>query len=323
MFKPTGPERPTHGNGILRLLKAYLSHNRLGDLLVLQGRLAPDTLRHILKLAKDRNQRIGQVLVDEGIIRRHELYATLGTQMGVRTCAYMAALIISIGSFSPRIARADDSSLSRTGYTTIAYAPQAVQDGIQFKAERLNHYPALFGSAEQQSNDLSAFTKWTSMFERYGAKQHGDPQLIKVSTETQPASIADLARSIDAKMNNIPYVDDQQNWGKSDFWATPDEFLTKGGDCEDFAIAKYMALKSAGVDDDHMRIAIVHDTVKGIPHAILIVYAEEGPLVLDNQSKVTQRADEITRYKPIFSINQTAWWLHTQGADVQVASAAR
>lgn len=333
MPKPTGPERPPHGNGILRLLKAYLAHNRFGDLLVLQGRIAPDTLRHVLKLAKTRDHRIGRVLLDEGIIRKHELYTTLGTQFSVRALAYMAAIVISVGSFAPRVARAADDGAARAAQTiTIAYAPQAKEphafqeSSPRFiETESFAHYPALFGSGEKRSEDLSAFTKWTSMFERFAARQNGDSHIIQVSfsADHAPARIADLARTIDEQINQIPYVDDQQNWGKSDYWATPDEFISRGGDCEDFAIAKYMALKSAGLGDDRMRIAIVHDSVKNIPHAILVVYSEDGPLILDNQSPVTRRADEITRYKPIFSINQTAWWLHTQGADVQVASAAR
>ncbi len=167
------------------------------------------------------------------------------------------------------------------------------------------------------------------MFDRYErqATPAAQAQLISWGKNLggdEQASLAMLARGVDQLLNQIDYVDDRDNYAKSDYWATPAEFFKNGGDCEDYAIAKYMALKSLGVRDDQMRIAIVNDMVKKIPHAILIVNTEEGALVLDNQSRETKRMDEITRYKPIFSINQTAWWLHTgEPANVQVASAAR
>ena len=43
--------------------------------------------------------------------------------------------------------------------------------------------------------------------------------------------------------NQVTKVSDLRKWGRKDYWATPEEFLqTKGGDCEDFAVAKYFAL---------------------------------------------------------------------------------
>jgi len=37
--------------------------------------------------------------------------------------------------------------------------------------------------------------------------------------------------------NQLRFVNDKKLWGKSDYWATPVEFLSMGGgDCEDFAL---------------------------------------------------------------------------------------
>ena len=39
----------------------------------------------------------------------------------------------------------------------------------------------------------------------------------------------------------VAFRDDIEVWGQIDYWATPLELLDKGaGDCEDYAIAKYM-----------------------------------------------------------------------------------
>ncbi len=320
--------------GVLQLLKAYFTTNRIGDLLVLKGRLSPVQLEHALVLSRARGQRLGRILVDERILRPHELYALLGTQWSVRTLAWGVAMLMSVGVTTPRTARADDDrvqqySMTETyAYNSAARVPSSTLMPRFDFAFRTIHAP-LFGSDERRSDDLSAFVKWTSMFERYNAQlEMNSTRATLVAwknqiTMTAPDTVADLARGIDHIINQIDYVDDRENWGRSDYWATPFEFLSRGGDCEDFAIAKYMSLKALGVPEDQLRIAIVHDLVRNQPHAILIVYSNEGPLVLDNQSQVTHHADEITRYKPIFSINAKSWWLHTGGARVEVASAAR
>ena len=114
---------------------------------------------------------------------------------------------------------------------------------------------------------------------------------------------------------------DNRNWGKSDYWETPVEFMTRGGDCEDFAIAKYISLRELGVSEDRMRLAIVQDTQKNIPHAVLALYTDDGGVViLDQQIKTVFDAGHQGRYRPIFSINRSAWWLYSLPQTV-VASA--
>jgi predicted transglutaminase-like cysteine proteinase len=126
-------------------------------------------------------------------------------------------------------------------------------------------------------------------------------------------------------VNRIRYVNDNQIYGKNDYWATPMEFIANGGDCEDYAITKYTALRALGVPEDRLRVAIVQDLQKNVPHAILIVYTDNGALILDNQIKTVVNAERISHYKPIFSINRNAWWLHTKpsGNVTVVASSAR
>lgn len=69
-------------------------------------------------------------------------------------------------------------------------------------------------------------------------------------------------------------------------------------------------MRALGFTTDQMRIAIVQDKVKNVPHAILIVYTDGNAYVLDNQDKRVRNSDEINRYKPIFSLNSNSWWLH-------------
>ena len=47
-------------------------------------------------------------------------------------------------------------------------------------------------------------------------------------------------------MNRSPYIVDPINWGVKDYWESPGQFFSRKGDCEDYAIAKY--LTCAGSD---------------------------------------------------------------------------
>jgi predicted transglutaminase-like cysteine proteinase len=179
----------------------------------------------------------------------------------------------------------------------------------------------LFGTAEVRSRDISAFTKWTTVmarFEQQMGTQGATPrvQAWKASMQRlRGKSDREIIAGVNDYINKIDYIEDSQNYKKSDYWATPLEFFARGGDCEDFAIAKYASLRALGFGADQMRIAIVQDKIKNIPHAILIVYSDEGTFVLDNQDKRTRYADDVNRYRPIFSINSNAWWLHKDGGN--------
>ena len=135
-------------------------------------------------------------------------------------------------------------------------------------------------------------------------------------------SLYEKAEAVHDMMNRTNYITDNKNWGKSDYWATPVEFLERGGDCEDFAIAKYTALSMLGVPEERLRLAIVHDKAKDIPHAVLVVYTERGSYILDNQFETLVNAQYGERYRPIYSINREGWWLHTQPKATLVASAS-
>ena len=72
-------------------------------------------------------------------------------------------------------------------------------------------------------------------------------------------------RAVNREMNDKPYVTDPVNWHMADYWATPLQFLRKDGDCEDYAISKYMALKALGFCVDEMRIVVLQDTNLNVP----------------------------------------------------------
>ncbi len=302
-------------SGILRTIKAFLDRNRLGELLVLQKHISEQQLQNALELQSAYKRPLGDILVELGLVTRGTIRMALAKQCALRCLATMIAVVISYSSMNVRDAFAESAG-SKTARVTLASA----------SIGSVASYPALFGTSEKRSGDLSAFTKWSAMFNRFQkdlSSSEGERvmQQLKSSLDSMRGLPMEAqVRRVNDLMNSVQYISDKRNWGKSDYWSTPVEFMTRGGDCEDFAIAKYAALRALGVPDSKMRVAIVKDTQKNIPHAILIVYTNEGPMILDNQIKSVRADSSVRHYKPIYSINRTSWWLHTAPRATQVAS---
>lgn len=96
-----------------------------------------------------------------------------------------------------------------------------------------------------------------------------------------------------------------------DFWATPFQFFAKNGDCEDCAIAKFISLRTLGFPNENMRIVVLRDTNLDVLHAVLVAYAGGEPSVLNNQIRSVVRAQSTRHYRPIYSVNETTWWRHS------------
>ena len=73
--------------------------------------------------------------------------------------------------------------------------------------------------------------------------------------------------AVNSFMNRWPYRQDRELYGSSEHWATPREFMSRAGDCEDYAIAKYFALRQVGFGLDDLRIVILRDEIRNVGHA--------------------------------------------------------
>ena len=103
----------------------------------------------------------------------------------------------------------------------------------------------------------------------------------------------------------IKPMSDLAQWGVIDRWSAPLETLSSGrGDCEDYAIAKYVALGEAGFSEDKLRLVIVRDLGLGEDHAILAVRDSEKWLLLDNRRLVLVEDGELQRVEPLFALNR-------------------
>lgn len=130
---------------------------------------------------------------------------------------------------------------------------------------------------------------------------------------------ARLALVNDFFNQRVAFAEDIDAWGRLDHWTTPLEMLGRGrGDCEDFAIGKYFALRAAGVPVQRLRLVYVRAQVGGqaIPHLVLAWYAHPAadPLVLDNLVPDVRPASRRGDLTPVFSFNSDGLWQGTGGA---------
>lgn len=107
---------------------------------------------------------------------------------------------------------------------------------------------------------------------------------------------------INSYVNQVPFKSDMANYGVTDYWATPEQFFNRGGDCEDYALAKYsLILKSGLARKEDMKLVFVRDNDYRQDHAILVV----GDLVLDNQDNKVRRTNMVQKsYRVIAIANQ-------------------
>ncbi len=102
----------------------------------------------------------------------------------------------------------------------------------------------------------------------------------------------------------IVYMTDMQQHGVLDLWSSPlSTFATLRGDCEDYAIAKYVALRAAGVASADLRIVLARDNALGEDHAILAARQDGRWLVLDNRRAELVDDGDVRHLAPLFAID--------------------
>jgi Bacterial transglutaminase-like cysteine proteinase BTLCP len=110
---------------------------------------------------------------------------------------------------------------------------------------------------------------------------------------------------VNSAVNAFVYRSDREMHGVDDYWDAPFELMQRGaGDCEDFAIAKYMLLLQAGIPRERLKMAFAFHDASGSGEAlrapagpqrthVVVLYEPEigsEPLVLDMISQIAPLA---------------------------------
>ena len=138
---------------------------------------------------------------------------------------------------------------------------------------------------------------------------------LTIMANAGDASSADKLDKVNSFFNQLQFIDDSKLWGIENYWATPIEFIgVNGGDCEDFAIAKYFSLLELGIADEKMRITMVKSLTLDQYHMVVAYYPTPGavPLILDNIDGEIKPADQRNDLLPVYSFNGKQLWLNKE-----------
>ncbi len=169
-------------------------------------------------------------------------------------------------------------------------------------------------SAERQA---PGFTPGGENFPLADAKSWG--RLVKLANKS---SVIEKIRLVNGFFNQWSPISDETAFSAFEYWAAPEEFkANRGGDCEDYAIAKYFALRFLGMDAGLMRIVIVRDNSRSSKaklelHAVLAVRANNSWFILDNNAVPRNNLplDYMYngRYSPLYSVNENGAWCYAE-----------
>jgi len=115
------------------------------------------------------------------------------------------------------------------------------------------------------------------------------------------ARLGEINRAINLA---IRPVSDLAQYGAIDVWSSPLKTFAKGaGDCEDYAIAKLVALRLAGIPPEDVKLLILHDTLRGQDHAVAATRLDGRWLTLDNRRMAMVEDAQVRNYRPTFLID--------------------
>jgi predicted transglutaminase-like cysteine proteinase len=227
--------------------------------------------------------------------------------------ALASVLAIAIASVFPQSTALAEDAPGRGALPAIARAHEAAEAGI-------------FGALQATVGRPEDIRQWDDFKRRYiGEKalldkcvadsascpsiRARDWSVFLAGQDRQ--SRRDQVETINRYVNSIARHDsDARIFGIRDYWATPLEFLERTGDCEDFAILKFVSLLYLGVPNEEMRIVVALDRVRNIGHAVLAVQNAADEEILDTSYAEIWAASRIADYAPEYSLNLTTRWAH-------------
>ena len=163
--------------------------------------------------------------------------------------------------------------------------------------------------------------KWQGVQRRLDAEMvqlalcEGDPERCASPAALQFLTIVDAARAREGRARlgeinrainlAIRPMGDFEQYGEIDVWSSPLATLFRGaGDCEDYAIAKFVALQRAGIPPGDLRIVIMRDTIRGEDHAVAAARLDGRWLTLDNRRMAMIEDANVRNYRPSFVIDR-------------------
>jgi hypothetical protein len=147
----------------------------------------------------------------------------------------------------------------------------------------------------------SLHDKWLGLQRRFD----DDMVQLALCDGDREACVSPAALRLLAIVDAARQREGRAKYGETDVWASPLTTFSRGaGDCEDYAIAKFAALRLAGIAADDLRILITRDAVRGEDHAVAAARLDGRWLTLDNRRMAMVEDADIRNYRPTFVMDR-------------------
>jgi predicted transglutaminase-like cysteine proteinase len=231
-----------------------------------------------------------------------------------------ACILAASAASPPALPQSGDLAPFDAGYLQAAAfiddSPQALRPDAATESDE--HAPPIFGlETEPVAGELAA--KWGAVEADIDREQQVlarcraqeacpvvAQRLLDIvavgAGHTGRARVGLINRSVDIA---ITPTSDEVQWGVADHWSPPFETLqTHRGDCEDYAIVKYVALLQAGMSPDAVRIVILRNLLPNEDHAVVAARVDGQWLILDNRRLALVQDTKMVRCIPKFVLDE-------------------
>lgn len=208
-----------------------------------------------------------------------------------------------------------------------AFAAHVSEPGADEATLPLRDYPKLFNSREKvmgSAHLLGPKVRVLDLLAMNGATRASFSSRDREALECWLEALESVRsldrqaqiRAVNNYVNKAPFRPDPSKNGISGTWITPPELFRRGGDCEDYVVAKYLSLSYLGFHDDRLRLVALRlpRTRRARPqrrmHVVLAVYLNGTASILDNLYNYVYAHNEAISYRPIFSLNRSTLWRH-------------
>jgi len=223
----------------------------------------------------------------------------------------MGATLIHTSIFG-RLARRSAAAVA----VLLAFAGQAAADQFSLQTAA---YGGLVEVAVGEALDIPAWNRVAVQIDRDEQKVEtcattgqcvggAVNEFARFLHEVNGLAPGEQVQAVNTYFNRMPYESDIDLFGVEDLWQSPLSFVGGAGDCEDYAIAKYAALRLLGFPEESLRLIVLMDEGRGVPHAVLEVRAYGQRWLLDNLNSRAAVAMD-SDYRPLYALNEVEHWV--------------
>ncbi len=187
---------------------------------------------------------------------------------------------------------------------------------------------SVFGADELKVKKSKTFHRWDKMLERYAVQEarlakgrgrinekRGSKLWDDMIDSLKGLDPVTQIKEVNSYFNAFTYQSDIKNYDIKDYWATPYQFLSRAkGDCEDFAAAKYLALRALGFHSNQLRLVVGYDRARGGAHTVTLVVVNGHVLTLDIGDNTIVEMAAVKMFDPFYSVTESEGWMHTKRA---------